>query len=101
MTMDGRVDATLSVNVNACSTEKQESAADYDRAMTTAQIVAAATAIVLTLCGVIAKMYRDRTTEQRSHKRDLRRVAGLPTHSDEPPPTVPTRPPPRKPRQRR
>ena len=63
------------------------------------EVVAVATAIVGALCGVIAKLYRDRGAERaradelkeqlhREHKRDLKRIAGLPTSLDPPAPSA-------------
>jgi len=80
--------------------------------MGVAEVVAIAGAIVVSLCGVIAKLYKDRAAERargdslteqlhRAHVRDLQRVAGLPTsldpppqsaRDDEPPSTRPSRP---------
>jgi len=61
------------------------------------EILGLSVAIVGALATVVVKLYRDRVAADRSHKRDLRNVAGLPTSLEprrpdsEPPPTVPSR----------
>lgn len=70
------------------------------------EVIGIAVAIVGAMATVIVRLYRDRNAERsradalqealhRDHKRDLRRVAGLPGSLD-PPPPVREKPPPRK-----